>query len=101
MPPIEEQVRIPDIVTADHVVVRALVRPGVSHESAVEEFSPYDHTQLPLPEMRQALAELIQVSIVNGKSIFVYSNNRAEGNSPNTLAGVLDLFSELERSEHS
>ena len=99
MPEIGEQLTIPGIITADHIVVRALTRPGVSHEEAVKDFAPYDRTQIVLEGMRGAIAGLIHESIQNRKKVFVYSNNRAEGNSPNTLAAVLDLFDELEAQE--
>jgi uncharacterized protein YecE (DUF72 family) len=92
MPPIHEQLRHPNILTAEHTIVRALVRPGVTHEAAVREFTPYDRTQMVLPEMRQALAELIRRSIAGRRGLYIYINNRTEGNAPNTIAGVLDLF---------
>lgn len=99
MPPIAEQLTLPGIIPADHIVVRALTRQGVSHEDAVRDFAPYDKTQIVMEGMRTALAGLIHETIENKKKIFVYANNRVEGNSPNTLAGILDLFDELERSD--
>jgi uncharacterized protein YecE (DUF72 family) len=95
MPELHEQMEIPGIFTADHTVVRGLVRPGVTHEAAVKEFSPYDRTQRELPLVRSALAELIHISLQDNRTIFAYLNNRLEGNAPNTISGALDLFDEL------
>jgi uncharacterized protein YecE (DUF72 family) len=101
MPELHEQMQLPGIFTTDYTVVRGLVRPGVSHESAVKEFSPYDRTQREMPLFRSALAELIHISLVDNRTIFAYLNNRLEGNSPNTISGVLDLFEAMDREEFS
>jgi uncharacterized protein YecE (DUF72 family) len=92
MPELHEQLDVPGIFTSDFTVVRALVRPGVSHEQAVREFEPYTHVTRPLPQMRRALAETIAHSIENRRGLYMYVNNRAEGNSPDTIANVLTLF---------
>lgn len=97
MPPIEEQLMLPNIKTADHLVIRALTRPGVSHEAAVQDFAPYNATKVVMEGTRSALADLIHVTIEEKKSLYLYANNRMEGNSPNTLAGILDLFEEQGR----
>jgi uncharacterized protein YecE (DUF72 family) len=94
MPPIEEQLKHPAILTAPFTVVRALVRAGVTHEAAVKEFHPYTTTQLVLPGMRLAIVDLMQRSLSQRRGLYVYNNNRSEGNSPNTIAGILDLFDE-------
>lgn len=101
MPELHEQMQVPGIFTTDYTVVRGLVRPGVTHESAVKEFSPYDRTQRELPLFRSALADLIHISLTDNRTIFAYLNNRLEGNSPNTISGVLDLFEEIELAESS
>jgi uncharacterized protein YecE (DUF72 family) len=92
MPPIEEQLELPHLLTSQHVVVRALTRPGVSHEAAVREFEPYDRTQIVEEGLRTSLARLMHRSLEEKRKLFIYANNRVEGNSPNTLAGILDLF---------
>lgn len=92
MPPLEEQLELPNLLTAQHVVVRALTRPGVSHEAAVREFEPYDKTHIVLDGLRSSIARLMDRSIEERRKLFIYANNRVEGNSPNTIAGILDLF---------
>lgn len=95
MPSIAEQLELPGIYTTTFSVVRALVRHGVSHNSAVEGFAPYTSTQLVLPEMRRGIADLMLASATERRGLYIYVNNRAEGNAPNTIAGIIDLF-ELE-----
>ncbi len=96
MPPLEEQLKVPRILTADFAVVRALVRAGVKHNEAVEEFQPYDRTQLLLPGMRRAISDLIINQLQFERQLYAYVNNRAEGNAPNTIAGVLELLNEYD-----
>ncbi len=96
MPPLEEQIKIPHIFTADFAVVRALVRPGVKHNDAVEEFGPYNRTQLVLPKMRRAITDLIVNQLEFERQLYAYINNRSEGNAPNTIAGVLELLDEFD-----
>ncbi len=92
MPEIAEQVEVPGVFTAPFTVIRALVRPGVKHNEAVEEFSPYTRTQLQLPLMREGIAEAARRAMQSGRGMYAYVNNRAEGNAPNTIASVLGLL---------
>lgn len=92
VPPIAEQLGQPGIFPAPHAVIRALVRPGVKHNDAVDEFEPYTHTQLELPEMRSAIAEVIQRCLAESRQLYAYVNNRTEGNAPNTIAAILALL---------
>ncbi|MEP7233960.1 MAG: DUF72 domain-containing protein [Ignavibacteriota bacterium] len=92
MPSIEEQVLRPGILTADHIIVRALTKRGMKHEQAVKKYSPYSQTQEPMPAMREAIATLIAEAIRKGKKFKGYFNNRAEGNAPNTIHGILDIL---------
>jgi hypothetical protein len=42
MPPLDEQIAMPDAFPADFTVVRALLRPGRTYEDAVATFQPYE-----------------------------------------------------------
>lgn len=92
MPEISEQLQIPGVFSTDFSVMRLLVRPGVKHNEAVEEFAPYDRTQLVLPRLREGFVEAIRKSQVNGRGLYAYTNNRVEGNAPNTIWAVLKLL---------
>jgi hypothetical protein len=76
--------------TADFVVSRALLRPGRSYEQAVGRFQPYDRLQEPYPEGRGALSRLVRRARAERRKAFVVVNNRFEGNSPATIAAVMD-----------
>lgn len=88
MPPLPEQLRIPDALTADFTLCRALLRPGRAYQQAVELFSPYEEIRQPYPEGRQALRDLIERACALGTETFLFVNNRFEGNAPQTIEAV-------------
>ncbi len=92
MPPILEQLRVGGILTAPFSVARALLRPGRTYQEAVETFAPYDSIKEENPELRTGLAELVRHCIADGKRLYAYINNRAEGNSPKTIEAILDIL---------
>jgi uncharacterized protein YecE (DUF72 family) len=92
MPPIIEQISIAGVLTAGFSVARALLRPGRSYQEAVDMFSPYDRVKEEYPELRIGLAEAVSRCIAEGRSLYAYINNRAEGNSPKTIEGILDIL---------
>jgi uncharacterized protein YecE (DUF72 family) len=92
MPPIVEQLRISGVLTAPFTVARALLRPGRTYREAVERFSPYEKIREENPELRAGLADLVRHCIAEGKALYAYINNRAEGNSPRTIEAILDIL---------
>jgi uncharacterized protein YecE (DUF72 family) len=92
MPPILEQVRVGGILTAPFSVARALLRTGRTYQEAVERFAPYDAIKEENPELRTGLVELVRHCIAEGKTLYAYINNRAEGNSPKTIEAILDIL---------
>ncbi len=90
MPALQDQFAIPDSRTADFLVTRALLREGRAYEDAVRLFSPYEEVREPLPDVRKALRELIQISREERKTSFLFVNNRLEGNAPGTMVSILD-----------
>jgi uncharacterized protein YecE (DUF72 family) len=92
MPPIIEQISIAGVLTAGFSVARALLRPGRSYQDAVDMFSPYDRVKEEYPELRLGLAEAVGRCIAEGRSLYAYVNNRAEGNSPKTIEAILDIL---------
>jgi uncharacterized protein YecE (DUF72 family) len=81
---------MPETFTADFTVVRALLRRGRPYEDAVARFSPYSSIQDPNPETRAALKELIARSEEDRKPLYVFVNNRIEGNAPRTIQAVVE-----------
>ena len=90
MPALAEQLAIDDAFTAEFTVCRALLRPGRTYEQAVERFQPYESIQDPYPEGRAALSRLVRRARAERRKAFVVVNNRFEGNSPSTIAALLD-----------
>jgi uncharacterized protein YecE (DUF72 family) len=90
MPELQHQLAIPDSVTADFLVCRALLRRGRVYEEAVETFQPYTTVQDPNPEARQAMRVLIGRARENKEFLFLFVNNRLEGNAPMTILSLVD-----------
>jgi uncharacterized protein YecE (DUF72 family) len=92
MPPIIEQIRIGGVLTAGFSVARALLKPGRTYQEAVELFSPYEEIREEYSELRTGLADAVGRCIAEGRSLYAYVNNRAEGNSPKTIEAILDIL---------
>lgn len=92
MPSIGKQLSHPEAITADFLVVRALLLPGFKYEEAVQAFAPYDQIKHPSPELRADLATVVEQALATGKRAYIYTNNRVEGSSPYTIAAVISLL---------
>jgi uncharacterized protein YecE (DUF72 family) len=92
MPPIIDQIKIAGVLTSPFSVARALLRQGRRYRDAVEMFQPYDNVKEENPELRIGLVESVRRCLAEGKTLYVYVNNRAEGNSPKTIEGILDML---------
>ena len=93
MPTIAEQWRgFPADFKRVPVVARLLLKSGRAYQEAVDAFSPYDRLQEPLPEARSTAATMIREALAakHGKPLFIYVNNRLEGNALGTLAAILE-----------
>ena len=92
MPPILEQIELAGVLTTSFSVARALLKPGRTYQEAVDKFQPYDRIQEENPDLRRGLAEAVQRCVGEGKKLYAYVNNRAEGNSPKTIEAILDIL---------
>ena len=92
MPPIVDQIQLAGVLTGKFSVARALLKPGRTYEDAVQIFQPYDRIQEENPEIRTGLAESVRRCVAEGKTLYAYVNNRAEGNSPKTIEAILDIL---------
>jgi uncharacterized protein YecE (DUF72 family) len=93
MPPLQEQMALPGSRTNPSLCgARLLLRPGRLYEEAVRLFSPYKQIKDPYPEGRAAGVELIQEAVRRGGAgkMFIYVNNRFEGNALETIAGIIE-----------
>jgi uncharacterized protein YecE (DUF72 family) len=90
MPELRHQLAIPDSRTAGFAVCRALLRKGRVYEDAVSKFAPYTEVQDPNPEARESMRVLIGRARENKEFLFLFVNNRLEGNAPMTILSVVE-----------
>jgi uncharacterized protein YecE (DUF72 family) len=90
MPELQQQMAIPESVTADFLVCRALLRRGRVYEDAVASFAPYTEVKDPNPEARESMRALIAQSKEERRGLFLFVNNRLEGNAPMTILSVVE-----------
>lgn len=93
MPPVGEQMQMPDAFTTDFFAARFLLRPGRAYQQAVEKFSPYRETREVNSAARAALTSLVRRSeqTPTKRPSYIFVNNRLEGNSPGTIAAALGI----------
>jgi uncharacterized protein YecE (DUF72 family) len=92
MPPILEQISIAGALSAPFSVARALLKPGRTYQQAVDLFEPYEEIREPNPELREGIVGSVARCIAEGRTLYAYVNNRAEGNSPRTIEAILDIL---------
>ena len=90
MPELRSQLAIPDSATAGHLVCRALLRRGRMYENAVAAFAPYTEIKDPNPEARDAMRILIGRAREEKRMLFLFVNNRLEGNAPLTILSLVE-----------
>jgi len=90
MPELRHQLAIPDSATADFQVCRALLRRGRMYEDAVNTFQPYASVQDPNPEARESMRMMIGRARERGEWLFLFVNNRLEGNAPGTILSLVE-----------
>ena len=90
MPELATQIAIPESATADFGVCRALLRRGRVYEEAVDAFAPYREVQDPNPEARDSMRVLIGRARENKQFLFLFVNNRLEGNAPSTILSLVE-----------
>ena len=100
MPDVGEQLRLPgSLDCAGHMAARFLLKQGRDFEDAVNLFSPYTAVKEPHEGARQAAAELVRLALIKNKRtgqrskrLFLYVNNRLEGNSLETIRALIKLL---------
>jgi uncharacterized protein YecE (DUF72 family) len=90
MPELRYQLSIPDSLTAGFAVCRALLRYGRPYEEAVARFAPYREIQDPNPQARDSMRILIGRAREDRRLLFLFVNNRLEGNAPLTILSLVE-----------
>jgi uncharacterized protein YecE (DUF72 family) len=95
MPSVPEQMALPNVFTnPDFAGARLLLKPGRKYQEAVDLFSPYESTKEDYPEARNAAADLIRRVFEKNalRRLFLYVNNRLEGNALLTITAILEIL---------
>ena len=90
MPELRAQIAIPESASAGFQVCRALLRRGRNYETAVKTFSPYSEIKDPNPEARDSMRIMIGRARENKEMLFLFVNNRLEGNAPMTILSLVE-----------
>ena len=90
MPELARQIAMPGSGTADFLVCRALLRHGRQYADAVASFAPYTEVRDPNPEARESMRALLGRAREEKKLLFLFVNNRLEGNAPLTILSLVD-----------
>ena len=93
MPPVSEQLAQPGSITnPEFAVARFLLKPDRKYQDAVDLFAPYDKLKEPYEDARSAAAELINRALLKTalRKLFLYVNNRLEGNALLTSMAILE-----------
>jgi uncharacterized protein YecE (DUF72 family) len=90
MPTLAEQHKRMGSFTAPFTVLRLLTPLKMSYEAAKKRAEPYTKIVEELPEMRRDTVELVRRVVTDNRSVYALVNNRAEGNAPLTIQGLVD-----------
>jgi uncharacterized protein YecE (DUF72 family) len=90
MPTLAEQHKRMGSFTAPFTVLRLLTPLKMSYEAAKKRAEPYTKIVEELPEMRRDTVELVRRAVTDNRSVYALVNNRAEGNAPLTIQGLVD-----------
>ena len=94
MPPLAEQHKLMESFTAPFTVLRLLTPLNISYEAAKKRAEPYTKIVGELPEMRRDTVELVRKAVAENRRAYVLVNNRAEGNAPLTVEGLVGMLAE-------
>ena len=89
MPPVPEQLAMPESRTAEFLAARFLLTAGRKYAAAVGAFAPYSETKAPDCDARAAALQIIlEARRKMRQTSYIFVNNRLEGNALNTIAVV-------------
>ena len=91
-PPLAEQHAKMHGITAVFTVLRLLTPLKLSYEAAKNRAEPYTKIVEELPQMRQETVQLTRQAVSEGRRAYVLVNNRAEGNAPLTVEGLVGML---------
>jgi hypothetical protein len=92
MPSLAEQHKLMETFTAPFTVLRLLTPLKMSYEAAKQRAEPYIKIVEELPKLRTDTVELVRKAVEEGRRAYVLVNNRAEGNAPLTVQGLVAML---------
>jgi len=78
--------------TAAFTMLRLLTPLGMSYEAAKKRAQPYTKIVEELPQMRRETVQLVRQALGAGRRAYVLVNNKAEGNAPLTVQGLVEML---------
>ena len=78
--------------TAVFTVLRLLTPLKMSYEAAKKRAEPYTQIVKAFPQMRRETIQLVRQAVCEGRHAYVLVNNRAEGNAPLTVQGLVEML---------
>ena len=89
MPSLQDQhEKLGEQFSAPFVLFRLLTPRDKKYHDAVRTFEPYDQLKQPLPDMREQTVKLVKQAIDENRRAYVLTNNRTEGNAPETTRAL-------------
>ena len=92
MPTLERQLRVLPLENNHQLVVRWMLREGLSFESAGKRYAPFNKLLDQDVDVRLTLSALLSRSIKLGKAGLVIVNNKAEGSSPLSIFALARML---------
>ena len=92
MPTLLEQHTKMQGFTAVFTALRLLTPLGMSYAAAKQRAEPYTKIVEELPQMRRETVQLVRQAVGMGRRAYVLVNNRAEGNAPLTVEGLVGML---------
>jgi hypothetical protein len=92
MPSVEEQLRLPGVLTAPFVIARLTLPPGLAYESAKASYAPFNRIVVTQPGVRRAMQQLSSQCEASGRSLSILVGNKIEGSAPLTVRALAELL---------
>jgi uncharacterized protein YecE (DUF72 family) len=89
-PTLGEQAAVIGPPTPGPLVVRWMLRRGLTYEAARERYRPFDRLAEPDPTARRAIASLVRDRLNDSQPIYVIINNKAEGSAPLSIRALAE-----------
>jgi len=82
MPDIRAQAELAGTARAPWTLIRWMLGPGMTYETAGREYAPFNRLVAPDPAARKAVADLARDALAAGRPFLCTINNNAEGSAP-------------------